>query len=216
MIYYMHKNAPFKYGKFPNAQCYNITPNENNNGYHIGVIFVIVKNNEIVAWADFKGTTYDVNPVPFTYYNIMDLAYDYNWFNHDTLAHIEGVGFDISYSSYSLCPMSRAHGKDASYLSFRKRVNFKRSTEYVGGLFVKDNKITRISYPLSVGQKDVDVDLDLTENNINRIASVYFDIDEKIVVCGYELPPEEKAETIEVELEISVDDQIFNAFMNRG
>ncbi|WP_425476742.1 anti-DarT factor AdfA family protein [Xanthomonas pisi] len=41
-------------------------------------------------------------------------------------------------------------------------------------------------------------------------------MDEKIVVCGYELPPEEKAETIEVELEISVDVQIFNAFMNRG
>ncbi|ATE86567.1 hypothetical protein KMC33_gp157 [Shigella phage Sf23] len=210
MIYYMHKNPPFKYGKFPDAQCYNITPNENNNGYHIGVIFVIVKDNEIVAWADFKGTTYDVNPVPFTYYNIMDLAYDYNWFNHDALAHIEGVGFDISYSSYSLCPMSRAH-KEPEYFSFRKRVNFKRSTEYVGGIFVKDNRITRIIYPLGCGQKDIDVDLDFTENIINHIASVYFDIDHKIVICGYELPSEKQSK-----VNVSIDDQIFNAFMNKG
>lgn len=210
MIYYMHKNAPFKYGKFPNAQCYNITPNENNNGYHIGVIFVIVKDNEIVAWADFKGTTYDVNPVPFTYYNIMDLAYDYNWFNHDALAHIEGVGFDISYSSYSLCPMSRAH-KEPEYFSFRRRVDFERSTEYIGGIFVKDNRITRIIYPLGCGQKDIDVDLDFTENIINHIASVYFDIDHKIVICGYELPSEKQSK-----VNVSIDDQIFNAFMNRG
>ncbi|WAK44057.1 hypothetical protein [Escherichia virus CAM-21] len=210
MIYYMHKNPPFKYGKFPDAQCYNITPNENNNGYHIGVIFVIVKDNEIVAWADFKGTTYDVNPVPFTYYNLMDLAYDYNWFNHDALVHIEGVGFDISYSSYSLCPMSRAH-KEPEYFSFRKRVNFKRSTEYVGGIFVKDNRITRIIYPLGCGQKDIDVDLDFTENIINHISSVYFDIDHKIVICGYELPSEKQSK-----VNVSIDDQIFNAFMNKG
>ncbi|ACP30954.1 hypothetical protein RB68_036 [Enterobacteria phage RB68] len=210
MIYYMHKNPPFKYGKFPDAQCYNITPDENNRGYLIGTIFVIVKDNEIVAWADFKGTTHDVNPVPFTYYNIMDLAYDYNWFNHDTLAHIEGVGFDISYSSYSLCPMSRAH-KEPEYFSFRKRVNFKRNTEYVGGIFVKDNRIIRINYPLSVSQKDIDVDLDFTENNINHIASVYFGIDHKIVICGYELPFEEQSK-----VNVSIDDQIFNAFMNKG
>ncbi|HGY7843723.1 hypothetical protein [Escherichia phage vB_EcoM-UFV05] len=210
MIYYMHKNPPFKYGKFPDAQCYNITPDENNRGYLIGTIFVIVKDNEIVAWADFKGTIYDVNPVPFTYYNIMDLAYDYNWFNHDTLAHIEGVGFDISYSSYSLCPMSRAH-KEPEYFSFRKRVNFKRNTEYVGGIFVKDNRIIRINYPLSVSQKDIDVDLDFTENNINHIASVYFGIDHKIVICGYELPFEEHPK-----VKVSIDDQIFNAFMNKG
>lgn len=210
MIYYMHKNPPFKYGKFPDAQCYNITPDENNRGYLIGTIFVIVKDNEIVAWADFKGTTHDVNPVPFTYYNIMDLAYDYNWFNHDALAHIEGVGFDISYSSYSLCPMSRAH-KEPEYFSFRKRVNFKRNTEYVGGIFVKDNRIIRINYPLSVSQKDIDVDLDFTENNINHIASVYFGIDHKIVICGYELPSEKQSK-----VNVSIDDQIFNAFMNRG
>ncbi|EIU5842221.1 hypothetical protein L5O72_004638 [Escherichia coli] len=210
MIYYMHKNPPFKYGKFPGAQCYNITPDENNRGYLIGTIFVIVKDNEIVAWADFKGTTYDVNPVPFTYYNLMDLAYDYNWFNHDTLAHIEGVGFDISYSSYSLCPMSRAH-KEPEYFSFRKRVNFKRNTEHVGGIFVKDNRITRIIYPLGCGQKDIDVDLDFTENIINHIASVYFGIDHKIVICGYELPFEEQSK-----VNVSIDDQIFNAFMNKG
>lgn len=210
MIYYMHKNPPFKYGKFPDAQCYNITPDENNRGYLIGTIFVIVKDNEIVAWADFKGTTHDVNPVPFTYYNIMDLAYDYNWFNHDALAHIEGVGFDISYSSYSLCPMSRAH-KEPEYFSFRKRVNFKRNTEYVGGIFVKDNRITRIIYPLGCGQKDIDVDLDFTENIINHISSVYFDIDHKIVICGYELPFEEQSK-----VNVSIDDQIFNAFMNKG
>ncbi|MEW0208018.1 hypothetical protein AB0V95_19380 [Escherichia coli] len=210
MIYYMHKNPPFKYGKFPDAQCYNITPDENNRGYLIGTIFVIVKDNEIVAWADFKGTTHDVNPVPFTYYNIMDLAYDYNWFNHDALAHIEGVGFDISYSSYSLCPMSRAH-KEPEYFSFRKRVNFKRNTEYVGGIFVKDNRIIRINYPLSVSQKDIDVDLDFTENNINHIASVYFGIDHKIVICGYELPSEKQSK-----VNVSIDDQIFNAFMNKG
>ena len=209
MIYYMHKNPPFKYGKFPDAQCYNITPDENNRGYLIGTIFVIVKDNEIVAWADFKGTTHDVNPVPFTYYNIMDLAYDYNWFNHDTLAHIEGVGFDISYSSYSLCPMSRAH-REPEYFSFRRRVDFKRSTEYVGGIFVKDNRITRIIYPLGFGQKDIDVDLDFTENIINHIASVYFDIDHKIVICGYELPSEKQSK-----VNVSIDDQIFNAFMNR-
>lgn len=210
MIYYMHKNPPFKYGKFPDAQCYNITPDENNRGYLICTIFVIVKDNEIVAWADFKGTTYDVNPVPFTYYNLMDLAYDYNWFNHDTLAHIEGVGFDISYSEYTLSPMSRAH-KEPEYFSFRKRVNFKRSTEYVGGIFVKDNRIIRINYPLSVSQKDIDVDLDFTENNINNIASVYFGIDHKIVICGYELPFEEQPK-----VKVSIDDQIFNAFMNKG
>ncbi|EJS9580458.1 hypothetical protein N1511_003833 [Salmonella enterica] len=210
MIYYMHKNPPFKYGKFPDAQCYNITPDENNRGYLIGTIFVIVKDNEIVAWADFKGTTHDVNPVPFTYYNIMDLAYDYNWFNHDTLAHIEGVGFDISYSSYSLCPMSRAH-REPEYFSFRRRVDFKRSTEYVGGIFVKDNRITRIIYPLGCGQKDIDVDLDFTENIINHISSVYFGIDHKIVICGYELPAEKQSK-----VNVSIDDQIFNAFMNRG
>ena len=170
---------------------------------------VIVKDNEIVAWADFKGTTYDVNPVPFTYYNLMDLAYDYNWFNHDTLAHIEGVGFDISYSEYTLSPMSRAH-KEPEYFSFRRRVDFKRSTEYVGGIFVKDNRITRIIYPLGFGQKDIDVDLDFTENIINHIASVYFDIDHKIVICGYELPSEKQSK-----VNVSIDDQIFNAFMNR-
>lgn len=54
MIYYMHKNPPFKYGKFPDAQCYNITPDENNRGYLIGTIFVIVKDNEIVAWQILK------------------------------------------------------------------------------------------------------------------------------------------------------------------
>lgn len=64
---------------------------------------------------------------------------------------------------------------------------------------------------MGFGQKDIDVDLDFTENIINHIASVYFDIDHKIVICGYELPSEKQPK-----VNVSIDDQIFNAFMNRG
>lgn len=48
----------------------------------------------------------DVNLVLFIYDNLMDLVYDYNWFNYDNLVYIEGVGFDIFYFSYLLCFMS--------------------------------------------------------------------------------------------------------------
>lgn len=208
MLYQMYKCKDTY--KYKGAQCYIINRENAGPGHSHQSRFVFVKNNEIIAVANYMLVTNDVNPVPFTYYNLMDLAYDYNWFNRNTLAHIEGVGFDISYSSYSLCPMSRAH-KEPEYFSFRRRVDFKRSTEYVGGIFVKDNRITRIIYPLGCGQKDIDVDLDFTENIINHIASVYFDIDHKIVICGYELPSEKQSK-----VNVSIDDQIFNAFMNRG
>lgn len=92
----------------------------------------------------------DVNLVFFIYDNLMDLVYDYNWFNYDNLVYIEGVGFDIFYFSYLLCFMSWVY-KEFEYFLFCWCVDFKCSIEYVGGIFVKDNWIICIIYLLGFG-----------------------------------------------------------------
>ncbi|MFP9170265.1 hypothetical protein ACLI2G_15955, partial [Enterococcus faecalis] len=74
--------------KYKGAQCYIINRENAGPGHSHQSRFVFVKNNEIIAVANYMLVTNDVNPVPFTYDNLMDLAYDYNWFNHDNLVHI--------------------------------------------------------------------------------------------------------------------------------
>lgn len=209
-MFQMYKYDAYKYKK---SQCYIINPENMGSSHSHQSRFVFVKNNEIIAVANYMLVTTDVEPKPFTYYNLIAISYDYLQL---FAGHIEGVGFDISYSEYSLMPACREH-KEPKYFSFHQHfVSYRRNPEYIGGIFVKDNKIACVVYPLNSHKMCVKVDLDFTENNINHIASVYFGIDHKIVICGYELPSEKQPEAIEAKANVSIDDQIFNAFMNRG